>query len=222
MIPILAPPGWGSGITASDPNFSSVVNLSHFDGTNGSTTFLDSSSHATNLNQVSSGALSTGQAKFGASSLTGVIGNTGAALYGIGTSDFTVEYWVYTTSTAGAQNVTYWDDSPGNNGIAIKVGGNMRFWLGGVSHDGSTAVTTNTWHFIAYSRTGSSGILYLDGVSQVSLTDSVNHTSNTLYLGGFSGLTSGLVGNIDDFRFTIGVGRYPSSCAVPTSPFPNH
>jgi len=221
------PGAWASNQPgATDPYYADVVNLSHFDGANGATTYVDNGPLATNLGQFGTGALSTSQAKFGTASLSsggGGAGNSGNTIYKIGTSDFTVEMWLYPTSFPYNMNTCYWDDTAGNNGLTVLgTTGYLRFWLGGSNTDYTTALTLNAWNFVAYSRTGSAGKLYLGGTLQGSgLTDSVNHTSDSIYVGMYSGDINNFQGYVDDFRFTIGVGRYSASCPVPTAPFPN-
>ena len=84
----------------TDPYFSSVVLLAHFDGTNGATTTTDSSSYARTITLNSGAALSTTSPKFGTASLltdgADDYGSCAASTdfsFGTGT-DFTVEFWL--------------------------------------------------------------------------------------------------------------------------------
>ena len=230
-IPAVYPGIWASHF--GDPFFSDVVNLSHFDGINGSTTFVDSSSHATNLPALGSGNLNTSVAKFGSAALacptpSGVdgAGNGGLALYSIGTNDYTIEFFVRPNTFSGAQNICYWDVAAGGpTGLAIvTVSGDLRMFINGATVVTGSALNLSAYNFIAYSRIGTTGNLYLNGSGIGSITDSFNYASDSLYLGCFAGGTNGLNGGlIDEFRFTIGKGRYSgSTCPVPTAEFPNN
>ena len=232
----LLPPIWASSEgTAADPYFSDVVNLSHFDGTNGSTTYTDNSSHAVNLTNAAANtaAISTVQSKFGGASLlcentpAGQNGTGGSnGIYKVGTNDFTLEWWVRPTSVSIKQDMVFFNDGT-DNGFYINTSGNViAFLSNAIKITSSSTLTAAAWAFIAYSRIGTSGVLYIGGTNVGSWTDNVNYLSSVLFVGMESGGGAGgahcLGGYIDDFRFTIGVGRYSgSTCPIPSAPFPN-
>jgi hypothetical protein len=56
------------GGTANDPHFSSVTLLCHFDGTNGSTSFTDSSASGHTLTSANGANVTTSSPKFGTGS----------------------------------------------------------------------------------------------------------------------------------------------------------
>lgn len=214
-----------SVVSSGDPYFANVSLLLHFDGTNGSTTFTDSSSN--NLTLSASGTtISTtntmagfGQvAKFnGSNSILSVTNN----LVNFSGSDFTVEFWFYapdvfstyiliesgTGATGDTQSYLY------NNSIFWGTSGS----LGQVS----MPVTANAWHFFCGIKSGSSYYFYLDGVKSSAITRTAN-SKTLLNIGARSPGSLRFNGNIDEFRMTKNVVRQSgSSMTVPTGPFPN-
>src|SRR5690606_34123168 len=84
-----------TGPSSTDPYWSSVSSLLHFNGSNGSTTFTDEKG----VGWTASGdaEISTAQSKFGGSSLsldgTGDWLDASNAGFTFGTGDFTIEAW---------------------------------------------------------------------------------------------------------------------------------
>ena len=105
----------------SDPSFNNVSYLLHMDGTNGSTTFTDSSNNAVAVT-AHGATLSTSQVKFGtaAGSFNGssYISIPDSANVEIGASDFTFESWVYINSYSGSLIL-----------LMSKRGGNVVFFI---------------------------------------------------------------------------------------------
>jgi len=90
--------------SSTDPHFANVGLLLHMDGSNGSTTFTDSSPNALTVTPSGNAQISTAQSKFGGSS--GLFDGTGDFLspaitsaLTFGTGDFTVEAWVRITAS---------------------------------------------------------------------------------------------------------------------------
>ena len=85
----------------TDPDFADVSLLLHGDGTNGSTTIVDSSDNVNSVTANNGAQISTTQSKFGGSSIEFLsTANTGLAVtpssvFQFGTGDWTVEAWIY-------------------------------------------------------------------------------------------------------------------------------
>jgi Concanavalin A-like lectin/glucanases superfamily len=214
----------------SDPNFSSVVQLAHFDGANGSTTMTNSCPRGSTMLATGTGALSTAQFKFGSASLrcggstSGAAESTGNTDYQFGTGDFTIEYWFRPDSIAAAQNVVFFNGGA-QDGFFFNTNGSFVYFAANATKITSaiSLIAAATWVFIAYSRIGTSGVLYVNGTNQGSWTDNRNYSSDLLLCGRTTGNANSLVGYIDDVRVTKGVGRYSgSTCPVPSAAFPNH
>lgn len=224
------------GVGEADPYFSDVSLLLHGDGTNGSTTIIDSSSNSQTITLNGSTAISTTQSKFGGASIA-FDGNrdwlypSDHTQFIFGTDDFTVEMWVYPTDIS---TFTYFYDSrPFNvNGpyvsIAINNVDGVLFYVANsdLRIRGTTAVTTSTWHHIAVSRSGTSTKMFLNGTQEGSTyTDSTNYTTVSgrplIGANSFSNVVFDLDGYMDDVRVTKGVARYTSNFTPPTAAFPD-
>jgi hypothetical protein len=164
---------------------------------------------------------STTQKKFGTSSLYvgGALTDYAEVLNDstiqLGTGNYTLETWVYITSTTGTQNVLY-KGTVDNTAVRISIGSGGLFGRHGPTVIGGTAVTTNTWHHVAMSKSGSTLNLYLDGTRIATTTGVTSNVSNTdpLHIGG-RGL-EGLVGYLDDVRVS-NVARYTGASFTPSA-----
>jgi hypothetical protein len=228
-----------SNLASQDPYFSSVVLLCHFDGTNGQTSTVDSSSKNRVLSGTTGLVLSSAQAKFGAtSSYHGASGGSTAWFiadsddWDFGSGPFTIEGWMLFATAPGANAYTL--------AAQYNATGNQRAWQlsyssstvaffysltgsAGVTVSGAWSPAINTWYHMAVDRDPSGVVrVYVDGVVKASATVTAalfNSTMN-VYLGG--NITSGrLPGYIDEVRITKGVARYAGAFTPPTAAFPN-
>lgn len=146
------------------------------------------------------------------------------------TGAFTVECWVYLTSSVSSQ--TIWQKgSTGNGGeLFTRSAGNAGklAWYVGATEiiTASTALTLNTWYHVAYVRTSTAtngATIYINGVGSGTATDSTNYTNNgNVTIGSEAGGTSSMTGYIDDLRITLGYARYSANFTPPTSAFPTY
>lgn len=220
-----------------DPYFADVVLLSHFDGSNSSTSYTNNGSGTGIANSAGTDpALSTTQKKFGTASLhytaagTNKCVSSGYGGYEFGTSAYTVEFWVYLGSLLSVY-VMYDGRSSGVQVSPTIYGdstGAIYYYVNGtnVISSAASAIGTGAWHFIALSRSGGTSKLFLDG-TQVgsSYTDSNNfNVSSMITIGSnYGGSAQPCNGSyIDEVRVTNGVGRYTSNFSNPTTPFPDH
>ena len=218
-----------------DPYFANVSLLLHMDGSNGSTTFTDSSNNAVSVTANGNAQISTAQSKFGGSSgsfSAGHIITPAGSLFNFGTGDFCIEFWCYFNSVAAGQRLGGGDlqSTNGNYNWAIYTtsSGQLDYYLG----TGSTwdiaavmsigAVSTGQWYHVALVRNGNTFNGYLDGVSGSSTTSSAALATNSTN-GAFFGAqtTTPFNGYLDDIRITKGVARYTSNFTLPAAPFPN-
>ena len=214
------------------------------EGSNGSTTFTDSSSNNLSFTRYGDTIISTNKSKFGNSSIyfdgTGdYIATPNNTVFQFGTGDFTVEAWVYPINSLAGANFS---GSLYQNIIGQTQHGtatNMSFTLylvnmrpagqcatGGAgfgSCASSTAIPLNTWTHIAYTRTGSLFRLYVNGVLSAMATSSssVDVSTRTLAVGADSNSNAFFQGYLDEIRITKGSNRYPLSFTPPTAAFPD-
>jgi hypothetical protein len=212
-----------------DPNFANVSLLLHLDGSNGGTTFTDSSSNNVTMTRVGSAALSTSISKYGNASVlytgdTEGLRTPSSSLFTFGTGDFTIEFWMYFgvgTSPSSTADIFF---SIGSQQLELyNFLGNFRVRIpGDWAIYGSTSVSTSQWYHIAFARSGSANRLFVNGTQEGGTwTDSRDYTATQLTFGNdFSG-TSGYPGNMDEIRVTKGVARYTANFTAPIAAFPD-
>jgi len=227
-----------------DPYFSNVSLLLHGDGTNGSTTIVDSSPSPKTVTAVGDAQISTAQSKFGGASLA--LDGNGDYLSTPATSfqflhkltdSWTAESWVYVTS-GSSDNTIFDTGGAASNTIgtlfffnpSLSLRANVRQGTGVVvTSSPDNIVTLNSWHHIALSYDQSTFRLFVDGTLVGSTTfntqTSNDSTQSTLKVGVFEyngTLLGGFMnGYIDDLRITKGVARYTQNFTPPTAPFPD-
>ena len=143
------------------------------------------------------------------------------------TGDFTVEYWIYTNSsaddgifqlstTAGGFATSY------TNGMMMAVvSGVLYYALGGSSASTGFTINNSTWYHIAMCRTSGVVKVFVNGTQVASAANTTDVTATNLVIGGYYSTSYTLVGYIDDFRISSGVARYPYNFTPPTAEFPN-
>lgn len=209
-----------------DPYWDYVELLLHGEGTNNSTTIVDSSSRARTVTASGSNVISTAQKKFGSASLKGTngglftvdlnSGNSGGTMSG----DFTVEWFGYNPASAVSWYATA-DD------VENYYAYGTRFLHEHVVSSIWDYVLTcndanNAWHHYAISRVGSNLRCFHDGA-----LNSTNTNSDTLNFGtmrfGYYKPNNNLynTGYWDEVRVTKGIGRYTAAFTVPFLQFPD-
>ena len=212
----------------SDPYFSSVSSLLHFDGTNGSTTFTDQKSNTWTASANAQIDTTTKQYGTGSGHFSAVGSYIDATVAGPGTSDFTIEQWVkWSGDTTNLGFIFDWRPASTNgNYLTCYISGgtpHIFFNSGDLVSGGS--LSTSAFLHVAYCRSGSSGLLFIGG-SQVgsTITDTNNYQGTRLRIAGsgMNGPGGASLGWMDDFRLTVGVARYTSNFTPPTAAFPDH
>jgi len=241
--PMISGPVAQSSGLAHDPFFSSVVQLAHFDGTNGSTTYTNSCSRGNTLANTGSlgSLLTTSSPKWGTACLNNPNSGIGNGLrgathadYNFSTSDWTVEFWVNPTTLNDDFNATkiYFDmrDSsltaawvPNLNDGGLHDG-TIRYVGNGVARITSAAgaITAGVFQHVALCRASGTTRLFVNGTQVGSnFTDSNTYVQNQMSLGIAGNGGGSCVGKFDDLRVTNGVGRYAANFSIPSGAFPN-
>ena len=173
-----------------------------------------------NLKLVGNTAASSTQTKYAARSV--YFDGTGDYILSpaspIGTSDFTVEAWFYTSNLSTYMCIL--DTRAGSApGFALYSGA-----TGGVTYTNNTSVvieagtaSSNAWNHIALVRSSGTVSLYLNGTSVGSATDTRTFTETIYTIGSADGGAQPFNGYIEDLRITKGLARYTANFTPPTS-----
>lgn len=214
-----------------DPNYANVSLLLHMTGSNGSTSFVDSSSTPKTISVNGNAQISTTQSKFDGSSAY-FDGNgdyltiPASSDWDFGTGDFTIETWVYLLSQGYPQpsiGYSHFFSIINQNTFSFKSYNEAYYLFANNNTQVTTSVgpTLNAWQHIALVRNGTSLKIFVNGIESGSATidASTSYGANgTAYIGsGWSG--EFLHGYIDEFRVTKGVARYNSNFTPSTVPF---
>jgi hypothetical protein len=230
------------GLVGNDPNFANVSLLLHMDGSNGSTTFTDSSPYALTVTASGNAQISTAQSRFGGASIA--FDGSGDYLttpnnnsLKLGSGNFTIEYWFYPANLSGIKQHLNTDVTVSGNATQasyaiITSGTAVMYYLSssGTGWDIATGVsvgtaTLNTWQHVALVRNGNTITPYLNGVAGTTTTTSASlfNFSSALTIGWQAGGSTAqqYSGYIDELRITKDVARYTANFAPPTAPFPD-
>jgi hypothetical protein len=222
---------------SSDPNFSSVSLLLHFDGNDNSSAFVDSSplSSSNVISGAGGAVIKTANSKFGGSSLALLkvsaqyLALENGAAFNFGTSDFTIELWFYLTSLTTEAGLFMASNMVSGGGVAggVRVDAYGRvIWTAFGSqtmHPGLYTVSVGAWHHIAIVRTGTTANCYYDGATVGSTMSFAAGTQpwpyNATYpiqIGTYDRSGNNFVnGYIDEVRVTKGVARYTAPFTPP-------
>jgi hypothetical protein len=233
-----------SSISSADPDFANVSLLLHMNGTNGSTTFLDSSITAKTVTSTNGAQISTAQSRFGGASglfdgVNDYLDVSGTTDFDFGTGDFTIETFIRPSSTGGLRCIFSRQDlgPTGPTSMAVQVRLNGTFLESVFRQSGSatvyvttgtTAIATNTWTHVAVTRASGTVRLFVAGNvdgTTAGVTSSLNSTTSTPKVAALAiatlPVTDFFNGYMDEVRVTKGVARYTANFTPPAAPFPD-
>jgi len=231
--PTLTPTTSACLVGSSDQFSNNVSLLLHFDGSNNSTSFIDSSQNSSinNISRYGDAKISTDDYKFNNSSL--YIDGVGdylklpanSTLFGFGTGDFTVEAWIKIIAYGSYDTQLFTTDGNVTNfSFSVRNNGTLNFWNGSSSTPFGTANTVplNKWTHVAFSRVGTTLRAYVDGDIIGSASNSTNLV-NTLpvCIGATPNYPTSNTCYIDELRVTKGVGRYTANTVSYHCPNPD-
>jgi len=211
----------------------------------GSTTFLASFQNAgipdlamqNDLQTVGSAQVSTSVKKYGTGSIS-LNGSTDWLTTAIsqnvylGSGDFTIEGWFYSTSSGNQAILSRWSSPDSNSSWEIiYYSGTLYFQVAvGSSVYSVTTSTfpTNQWNWFAMVKSGTTMAAFLNGtrLGTTTVSGAVNNGNQGLSIGVRSGGTSfPFSGYLDDIRITNGYARYDvtqSTITPPTAALPTY
>ena len=223
-----------TGTTVGDVYFPQTELLLPLEGTNGATTTSDSSNRNRSIVFAGTGgSISSAASKFGNTSV--LFNSAGHSRLQVSvdstlnaTGDFTLEAWIYDTSTDGYPTFC-WNSA--STGVYLYLGNNatsgsnkvVRMWSNNSVTVFSTELPQSQWYHFALVRSGTSVKVYINGTADAT----VRTDSGTFLFGDTSTLEIGshstqypFNGYMDDIRMTKGVARYTSNFTPPTSAHP--
>ncbi len=225
---------FASSATCKPGNYDSTTLLLHMDGSDGGTTFTDSSSSGLSPTVNGNAQTDTDRFRFGTAAM--LLDGTGDYLeyanntvFEFGSGDFTMDCWVYPTGSAeaglvalgwftGANGEWVWRLS---NADASSMHASFSYYDAGIATaSGVTgAVSKNQWSWVGIKRSGTTLSLWLngsqDGSNHTIGTSSLGGNSDPLYVGASNLFTH--AGSIDELRIVKGSAEDLSS--VPTLPY---
>jgi hypothetical protein len=206
------------------------------------------------IETVGNAQISTSVTKFGTGSMyfdgSGDIGQISNAAGNqhliVGTADQTIEAWVYVVGSGSegsnpADGMIYGKTSV--FGVAANFF-NEAFYTNATNRtvtfnantaDGQTqvkvvtpnnSISLNTWHHVAFVKSGTTWTIYVDGVNRVSATrQHFGTTTGFVAAVGRNANSSSFMypfnGYIDDLRVTNGLARYTADFTPPSAPYPD-
>lgn len=233
-------------VGASDPSFSSVKLLLHFDGADGATTSIDNSPSGHALTFNSGAQLDTAQAKFGTSSALFALTDDTITVpdspdwhFGLD-ENFTIEMFVRFNNVASSSGNQVLISQYNNAGdqrswyLRLTTSNKLTFFASATglgtlfTVEGAWTPSNGVWYYIGVERSGSDIRIWVDTTVIASLNspvtnDAFHNSTQALMIGAFnsSGVVQEFDGWIDELRITKGVARYNGTYVVPTAPFPD-
>ena len=149
----------------------------------------------------------------------------------LGSNDWTLEFWIYLTSTGTARGLySYFLGSINDRQISYSIDSSNQFgWQHRLndgtypSAAGSTALSAHTWYHVAAVRVNDDYYTYINGVQDSSYTSApAGHTyyadGRPHYIGYNRTGTSDFDGLLSNVRFVNGTALYTSNFTPPTEP----
>jgi len=210
----------------TDPNFKNTTLLLQADGTGSGSqnqTFLDGSTNNFfitrngNTTQGSFSPFSQAPGYWGNYTSSGnYLSVASNAAFAYGTGAITIEFWEWSTTTPTSA-VEVWVSNGSNNLNIQRSSGGFYNVYDGTDRVSTTTVLSNQWNHVAFVRqSGGQTNLYVNGVSVLSWTSSVNYGNDTFVIAGSGSFP--FPGYISNIRVLKGTSLYTAAFTPPTSP----
>jgi hypothetical protein len=139
------------------------------------------------------------------------------AAFGFGTGDFTMECWIFPTSTKTDMRLWEFGGNADNVDISITSTGTINYYNGSTSALSSAGVISfNSWSHIALVRSSGTVTVYVNGTSRVTQATTPNSGARAFYLGGVT--STHFEGYISNMRIVKGTAVYTGAFTPPTAP----
>ena len=164
----------------------------------------------TNTSAAYSAATYGGSAYFDGASDTLTLPSNAA--FAMGTGNFTIEFWINTSNIAQTGYVLQ-TDSASNTLYVSLSGSTIRLTNVSSAFAVTPTLLSNTWYHIAVVRTGTSSVIYTNGIAGTPVTCSIDFTQAGPSIG-----NNNYLGYISNLRIVKGVAVYTSNFVPPTAP----
>ena len=228
----------GTPTGASDDEFNRVSFLSHFEGSNNgvNNAFDDgsTSNHTItangNVTQGSFGPFARPDGEWGVS-FDGddylSVAETGADEFTFGTGDFTIEGWINNQAVDGSRTIVSTAQGNDFQGIWFGINGGNYYYIYNnaagnnwdIIVDAGTPVL-NAWTHFALVRNGTSNVVYINGSSIGSTTETarnLTNTNNLLAIGGRATASQYTISTMSNVRVVKGTAVYTGNFTPSTS-----
>ena len=220
---------------AALPDFDNVVLMLPFDGVDGSTTIIDTSSFAHAVSRFNGAFISAVNARFG--QCLALPGGTGGNFFSgvrvanhpalnFDEEDFAVAFFIRPEGTAAFTPVLQKGNIAPAIELSYEIGGPLRlsvrtFGDGLVQLSDLSAPPLGQYTHIAFSRIGDMLRLFVRGrlVQEAPILYDVISNSEDLFIGANAIFNGGVVGRIDDFIVVKGEGVFEADFTPPVSPY---
>lgn len=212
-------PGYAAGVQVVGGKDSFTKLLLHLNAATGITDALGNTVAASGNAQISTGVYRFGGASLLLDGTGDYLTVTNVPAIRLGSSDFAVEAWVYLAANStnkafignrafASSSATEWAFATGaQNCLQVVTGATLLY------ADVANPMSLNTWHHVAWTRSGSANTLFVDGVSVGTFTNSQNFSSAANIVIGHdpnAGLGD-LNGSVDEVRMSIGAPRWTTT-----------
>jgi hypothetical protein len=222
-----------TGSTVGDLYFPQTKLLLPFDGANGATTTSDLSNSNHTVTFVGNAEISTAQSKFGGSSLSldgsSYLSIPTSSSWTVGSSDYSADMWIKTTDGV-ADLVSAFKQAAPNNGWLFGIGfhtvtdGKLAFYNASSSYElfgGTAFVNDGEWHHVAFTKSGATLRLFVDGVLDATGTITITSTNSgeAILIGRDNNASPSrhYSGYLDELRISQGIARWTAAFTPPTS-----
>ena len=224
-----------------DRYFGNVGLLAHMSGSDGGSSFIDSSNSPKTINVY--GEVKTLSTKYKYGPTSAYFNGDWNALtlsssddFNFGSGDFTIEFWVLVDSyNANSSRLIQSRDGDLNSGFNIGIGpsGNLAVYASTTNYNWDTisdatsvaTVPLNTWTHIVFGRKNGTFLIFVNGSIVYNKTSSASlyyNSGDIIIIGGqTNGTNRSLNGYIDEVRITKGEGRYSQPFQLNNIPYPD-
>ena len=219
-----------SNLQLFDPNFANVSILLHGTGTNGQTTFTDSSQNNLTLSRSGNTVISTSRFKFNSSSIyfaqtaTDLLNITNSGSIFQFPANFTIETFINSDTLTVDKSIFVIGNTGLTQYFAFNFDAtNFNIYLNsGTPTVISHGMSADIWYHVAMVRNGSTITLYVNGISRGTITNSSTlgfAAGNIALLRLSGGINDAMY--LDEFRITKGIARYTAAFTPPDREFLN-